>query len=337
MQTGMLILVGGMAIGVVGCHSDTRQDQARTDIIEYNEHQPIEWTPDGQHLLIKNRWWYTPVDKTFTAIAQPLAALKSTDGYWDIRPSSDSRRLMWWDTQSDRMLISKINESPTAVISIPTWLSLEAGQQENRFNTPFWLDNKNIFVQQTNLQPVSELGNIACGMFNTESQQWVRLQDKACIQAALFTVGGVEYLQGQTYLVYSSEEGHSGLEVMNIDVGKIQQTVHLELTFGTVGTFGTEPPKVKYRDIEHIWLLFRCELDPTQERQECAEHSTGPALYSWAVSKKKLRLLQLNLPNHIAMSHVHDQIAWLDKEIICVGKPGEKETISCTPLPAIQL
>ncbi len=124
---------------------------------------------------------------------------------------------------------------------------------------------------------------------------------------------------------------------MNIDVSNMKQTVNLELTFGTFGTFGSEfPDQVQYRDPEHIKVLFRCELDQTQERPECAEHSKGPALYSWAVSKKKLRLLHLNLPNNIAMSHVHDQIAWLDKETICVGKPGEKETLSCTPLPAIQ-
>jgi hypothetical protein len=53
MQTGMLIFFGCIAVVVAGCHSDTQKDQASTEIVKYDEYEPVTWTPDGEHLLIK--------------------------------------------------------------------------------------------------------------------------------------------------------------------------------------------------------------------------------------------------------------------------------------------
>ena len=270
MQKWISILLGGVVVAVTACHSETQKPPASTEIVNYNEYEPVAWTPDGKHILIKNRWWYTPANKIFTAIAPPPVTLKEAD-YWSLLPSPDSQRLLWVEERGKPMLVSSVQGSPTVVIAMPSWLYKKAGQQENSFNTPFWRNNTDIVVHQSD----RHTDRRACGIFNIESQQWRRLPENACIRAGFHMVGLVDYLRDQTYLVNSGGEGCTSLDVVKIDFATLQQTDEEVLT-----SCSEIPSQVQYRDPEHVTLFFPCEIVDGPLGVECAEHSRGTALYS---------------------------------------------------------
>ena len=178
-----------------------------------------------------------------------------------------------------------------------------------------------------------ELGeHVACGIFNMARHSWTRRLNTACVQGDFTMVTGVEHLHGQIYLVVSGAEGHGVLEVKKIDFGTMQHTVYIDINYGTTVFLFERPSQIQYRSPEQVKLIFRCEVHKARGI-DCHENSKGAALYSWKSSDQKLRLLHKNLPANIAMAKAHDRLAWLDKEFICVGKPWEEKTISCTLLP----